>query len=166
MVSKTVVIAIDNSKECLQALDFALQHFPKGYSYHLVHIQPRPFGSTFVTTTAAAGILHDSRSALEKDMVVTGATSRFMEDIFAPRVRMAGVDFFKVVLDAISDSSSHIGAALCEYAEKIEAAALIAMRRNKSHVSRFFIGSVTRYCALHSPTPFVIVASSASRHCI
>ncbi len=60
-------------------------------------------------------------------------------------------------IEVASDSSSHIGASICEYAEKVNAHALVLMRHNKTTVGRIILGSVTRHCAVHSPVPVVIV---------
>lgn len=60
-------------------------------------------------------------------------------------------------IEVASDSSSHIGEAICEYAGKVEAHALVLMRHDKSTLGRILLGSVTRYCAVHSPVPVIIV---------
>ena len=36
---KTLVIAIDNLPICLNALEFTKEAFPKGFTYHLLHIR-------------------------------------------------------------------------------------------------------------------------------
>ncbi len=90
------------------------------------------------------------------------ATNKFMHEVFAPKAKSAGAEAYAVIVETDGDSSSHIGKAMCEYAEKVKADALVMMRQNKSAVARFFMGSVTRYCAVHSPTPVVIVPASAT----
>lgn len=89
------------------------------------------------------------------------ATNKFMHEVFAPKAKSAGAEAFAVIVETDGDSSSHIGKAICEYAEKVKADALVMMRQNKSAMARFFLGSVTRYCAVHSPTPVVIVPTTA-----
>ncbi|CAL8469885.1 g9427 [Coccomyxa elongata] len=155
-----LVIALDNSKDCLVALNFALEHFPEGYSYHLVHIQPRPLASSILASTVAAPCAQEGKRA--RDMEKTADTNRFMEEIFAPKARSAGAEAFALVLDSDSDSSSHIGAAICKYAEEIKPDALVMMRQNKPAISRFFMGSVTKYCADHSTVPTIIVPNRAA----
>ncbi|BDA43896.1 hypothetical protein COCOBI_05-0790 [Coccomyxa sp. Obi] len=159
MAKKTLVIAVDNSKECLKALDFALENFPTGYSYHLVHIQPRPLASSMVASAAAAEFAYENLAAVEKEQ--TEATNKFMHEVFAPKAQSAGAEAFAVIVHTDGDSSSLIGQAICEYAEKVKADALVMMRQNKSAVVRFFMGSVTRYCAVHSPIPVLVVPTTA-----
>ncbi|CAL8469883.1 g9425 [Coccomyxa elongata] len=157
MVNKKLVIAVDNSKECLKAVDFALEHFPTGYTYHLVHLQPRPLASYYIFNPIIPEYGYDELQATEKML----ASYNFMDEVFAPKARSAGADILPMVLTVDSDSSSDIGAAICEYAESVNADALIMMRQNKSAISRFFMGSVTRYCAVHSAAPVTIVPGSA-----
>ncbi|BDA51492.1 2-hydroxyacid dehydrogenase homolog 2 [Coccomyxa sp. Obi] len=135
---------------CLKALDFALEHFPTGYSYHLVHMQPRPYASPFVADESAAPE-YDYGSMRSAEMTAAAASNKFLKEVFVPKAKSAGADVFAMVLPVDSDSSSQIGAAICEYADKTKADALIMMRQNKSAVERFFMGSVSRYCAVNSP---------------
>ncbi|BDA43910.1 hypothetical protein COCOBI_05-0930 [Coccomyxa sp. Obi] len=137
--------------ECLKALDFAISHFPIGYTYHLVHVHSRPLGSSVVET-------FEKLSVLEQEMV--DASQKFMEDVFAERAKSAGAEAYAVVVETDSDSTISVGPALCKYAWEVKADALILMRQNKSAVSRFFMGSVTRYCAVHSPVPVLIVPNA------
>ncbi|BDA51491.1 hypothetical protein COCOBI_19-0460 [Coccomyxa sp. Obi] len=145
MVNKELVIAVDNSQECLKALDFALEHFPTGYTFHLLHIQPR---------------LHAPSSAAEEEMIC--ATQKFLEEVFVSKAKSAGAEAFGEVVEINGDSSKQIGEAICAHAEKVKADAMVLMRQNKSGVTRFFMGSVTRYCAVHSPTPVAVVPITAS----
>jgi len=61
------------------------------------------------------------------------------------------------MLHTDGDSSSSIGAAICGFVENHKPAALVMMKENKSGFTRFFVGSVTKYCAVHSTVPVVIV---------
>ncbi|CAL8469893.1 g9435 [Coccomyxa elongata] len=155
MGSKTLVIAVDNSKECLKALDFALQHLPNGYTYYIVHMQPRPYVSSIIAGAVAPEFAYQQLEAFEKEM--TAASNKIMDAVFIPKAKSAGAEACATVLKVESDSSSHIGTAICDYAEKVKAVALILMRQNKSAVSRFFMGSVTKFCAVHSTIPVIIV---------
>ncbi|BDA43893.1 hypothetical protein COCOBI_05-0760 [Coccomyxa sp. Obi] len=89
------------------------------------------------------------------------SSSKFLDEVFASKAKSAGAEVFAVVATVESDSSSDIGVAICTYTEKTKADALILMRQNKSTISRFFLGSVTKYCAIHSPVPVIIVPSTA-----
>ncbi|BDA51516.1 hypothetical protein COCOBI_19-0710 [Coccomyxa sp. Obi] len=146
MANKTLVIALDYSKDSVKALDFALEHFPKGYTYHLVHVVPRPHGFE---------LLANESTDLEKDMRAAGV--KYMQDLYLPKARLAGAEALVEVVEAKGDNSKQIGAAICEYAEKANADALVLMRQTKSPVTRIFMGSVTHYCAVHSPIPVIIV---------
>jgi hypothetical protein len=55
------------------------------------------------------------------------------------------------------DSSRSVGDALCRFVAKIQPAALVIMKENKSAVVQFFLGSVSRFCASHSTAPVIIV---------
>ena len=78
-----------------------------------------------------------------------------------PKAESAGAEVKPVVVAVHNDSSSNIGAAICHYAATVKADALVLMRENKSAVARFFLGSVTKYCAAHSLTPIVIVPNKS-----
>ena len=47
--------------------------------------------------------------------------------------------------------------AICNYVAKQQPAALVLMRANKGALTRFFMGSVSGYCAVHSPAPVIVV---------
>jgi hypothetical protein len=55
------------------------------------------------------------------------------------------------------DSSRSVGDALCRFVAKLQPAALVLMKENKSAVVQFFLGSVSRFCAAHSTAPVIIV---------
>lgn len=86
------------------------------------------------------------------------ASGHFMHEVFAPRAQSAGAEVLAVVVETSTNSS---GAVICEYAQKVKADILVLMRSNKSAVGRFFMGSVTKYCAIHSSIPVVIVPPTA-----
>ncbi|CAL8465652.1 g5188 [Coccomyxa elongata] len=156
MACKKLVIAVDISKDCLKALDFALEHFPTGYKYNLVHMLPRPHISSVAAGAVTPEYAFESVQAKAKEM--TAVSNKFMEEVFVSKARSAGICVLGIVLKiSSSNSSGHIGAAICEYAEKNKGNALIMMRNNKSSMERFFMGSVTRYCAVHSPIPVIVV---------
>lgn len=89
------------------------------------------------------------------------ASDHFLRDVFMPEAESAGAEVKPVVVAVHNDSSSNIGAAICHYAATVKADALVLMRENKSAVARFFLGSVTKYCAAHSLTPIVIVPNKS-----
>ncbi|BDA43895.1 hypothetical protein COCOBI_05-0780 [Coccomyxa sp. Obi] len=159
MVSKTLVIAVDNSTECLKAMDFAFENFPTGYTYHHVHIQPRPLGSSIVGDADAAFFARETPTEEENKQIDT--TKKFMYEIFAPRAKAAGVEALTVIVETDSDSSRHIAKALCQYAEKFKAEALVMMRHHEAAALRHSLGSVTQYCAVHNLTPVVVVPNTA-----
>jgi len=87
----------------------------------------------------------------------------FMKDIFVPRVASAGVsEVAAIVLEADPDGSRSIGRAICQYVAKMKPDALGVMKTSKSAMDRMFVGSVTKYCAVHSPAPVVIVPGGGS----
>ncbi|BDA51588.1 hypothetical protein COCOBI_19-1440 [Coccomyxa sp. Obi] len=75
-----------------------------------------------------------------------------MQELYLPKARSAGAEALVEVVEAKGDSSKQTGAAICEYAEKANADALVLMRQTKSPVTRIFMGSVTHYCAIHTVT--------------
>ncbi len=89
------------------------------------------------------------------------ASVKFMQDTFLPRTRSAGVEAMAEVVEAKGDNRKQIGEAICVYAENAKADTVVLMRRTKKPVTRIFMGSVTHYCAVHSPTPVIIVPNHA-----
>ncbi|CAL8465724.1 g5260 [Coccomyxa elongata] len=77
------------------------------------------------------------------------------------KARSAGAEAVAEVVEAKGDNSKQIGAAICDYAGKAKADAVMLMRHTKKTVTRIFMGSVTHYCAVHSPTPVIIVPNYA-----
>ncbi|CAL8469894.1 g9436 [Coccomyxa elongata] len=154
MSSKTLVIAVDTSKESLKALDIAISHFPTGQSVILI---------TSFMYTLVPSVLPSSKSSRiwtwwSREWSMPHTSS--WRTSFAEKAKSAGAEAYAVVVETDSNSTISAGPALCDYAWKVKADALILMRRNKSAVSRFFMGSVTRYCAVHSPVPVLIVPSA------
>ncbi len=84
-------------------------------------------------------------------------TQTFLLDIFKPQAASGGAEVGTVMLRINGDGSSAVGAAICQFVEKHQPAALAMMKENKSGFTRFFVGSVTRYCAVHSHVPVIIV---------
>ena len=84
-------------------------------------------------------------------------TTEFMHKVFIPKAAANGAEVEATVLTSGPDSPSAIGEAICGYIEKTNPFALVIMRQNKGALSRFFMGSVSRYCAVHSAAPVIIV---------
>ncbi|BDA51501.1 hypothetical protein COCOBI_19-0560 [Coccomyxa sp. Obi] len=163
MASKKVVIALDNSEACKKAVDFAVDHFKEGYTYHLLHVQPRPYdASSRIAQAEATGNGHAVLWDIEKTAVKM--TQKIMDDVFVPRAKSSGAEVVVKLVHCSPDcTSSDIGAAICEYVEQTKPAALVLMKENKGAIERIFVGSVTKYCVIHCCSPVIIVpASSAS----
>ncbi|CAL5225603.1 g8455 [Coccomyxa viridis] len=150
-----VVIAVDNSEECVKAVDFALKHFQKGYTYHLIHVQPRPVSDTRLTSDADSSMSVHVQHTLKKDQ--DAASKDFLERVFVPRASSGGAKVKATMLPADSDSSTSIGQTICQYVHQAKPDVLILMKQNKTAVTRFFMGSVTRYCATECDAPVIIV---------
>jgi nucleotide-binding universal stress UspA family protein len=84
-------------------------------------------------------------------------TEHFLHKVFEPKASANGAEVISHVINARSDSSGVIGGAICNYVEKHKPAALIMMRQNKSAMTTFFVGSVTKHCAVHCPAPVIVV---------
>lgn len=85
------------------------------------------------------------------------ASKDFLERVFVPKASSAGAKVTASMLQSESDGSTSIGQAICQYVHQAKPDALILMKQNKNAVTRFFIGSVTRYCATECDIPVVIV---------
>ncbi|CAL8469891.1 g9433 [Coccomyxa elongata] len=142
MMTKTIVIAVDNSTACLKAVDYVKDHFPIGYRYNLVHVLHRP-------------LLGRSPSP-EK----IAETEEFMNNIFMPAAISAAepVEVFSTMLECEPDGKFAVGRAICEYLDKIPADSVVLMKKHRSIVEKVFQGSVTAYCAAHSHVTVIIVA--------
>ncbi len=85
-----------------------------------------------------------------------------MNKFFIPRAAMGQADeVVGTILESEPDGSRATGKAICEYVAKIDADALVLMRMQKSSLDRFFLGSVTEYCAKHCRKPVIIVPQRA-----
>ena len=86
------------------------------------------------------------------------ATSKtFLQDFFKPQAASGGAEVATTLLHIENDGSCAIGAAICRFAEEQRPAALAMMKENKSAFTRVFVGSVTRYCAVRSRVPVIII---------
>ncbi|CAL5224355.1 g7029 [Coccomyxa viridis] len=94
-------------------------------------------------------------AALDEEREVDSQT--FLVDIFGLQAASGGAEVATTMLHIHGDGSSAIGAAICQYVEKHQPAALAMMKQNKSGFTRAFVGSVTRYCAVHSRMPVIII---------
>ncbi|EIE22634.1 hypothetical protein COCSUDRAFT_63777 [Coccomyxa subellipsoidea C-169] len=106
MIKKTLVIGVENTKECLKAVDFAIEHFPTGYVYHVLHVQSRPLATSIVASAAAAEFAYENTEAIGKEMVA--ASGHFMHEVFAPRAQSAGAE----VLAVVETSNGNSGAVI------------------------------------------------------
>ncbi len=80
-----------------------------------------------------------------------------MTRFFIPKASSAGAEVIATMLHSDPDGSNDIGAAICNYVEKHKPVALLMMKHSKSALARFFLGSVTRYCAIHCHASVIIV---------
>jgi nucleotide-binding universal stress UspA family protein len=85
------------------------------------------------------------------------ATDHFLHKVFEPAASANGAEVVSQVIIASSDASNDVGRAICQHVEKLKPAALVMMRQNKSTMTILFMGSVTQYCAVHSPAPVTIL---------
>ncbi|BDA43067.1 hypothetical protein COCOBI_04-0770 [Coccomyxa sp. Obi] len=155
MVNKIILLAVDNSKECLKAVDFVLEHFPQGYSYHLLHVQVSGIASDLIASAEVAGLADEHQYELDQDM--QAASEEALKESFIPKAKADGRKVEATILHASPEGSNAIGAAICDFAEKQNPAAMLLMKQQKSPVVQFFLGSVTKYCAVHSTVPVIIV---------
>ena len=86
-------------------------------------------------------------------------TTEFMQRVFIPKAAANGTKVEATVLTSDSDSTSAIGEAICGYIEKKKPFTLVIMRQNRNALSRWFMGFISRYCAVHSAAPVIIVPS-------
>ena len=80
-----------------------------------------------------------------------------MNDVFLPRASAAGACATATIEHCDSDGSSVIGEAICEFVQHRKPTALVLMKQSKSALARFFVGSVTKYCAANCHVPVIIV---------
>lgn len=85
------------------------------------------------------------------------ASQEFMTRFCIPKASSAGAEVVATMLHSDPDGSNDIGAAICNYVEKHKPVALLMMKHSKSALARFFLGSVTRYCAIHCHASVIIV---------
>ncbi|CAL5226094.1 g8910 [Coccomyxa viridis] len=143
---RMILIAVDSSEACKKAVVYAKKIFPIGYTYHLVHIQ------TSADTAALAFAKQHECDELREATAKSFVHSRLL---YLAGSAGAAVKF--TMLQNHSDSSSHVGALICNFTEKNNPSALIMMRARKSSMTRIFLGSVTTYCAVHSLSPVIII---------
>ncbi|KAK9916114.1 hypothetical protein WJX75_008784 [Coccomyxa subellipsoidea] len=155
MATKSIIIAVDNSKECFKAVDFVLEHFPKGYEYHLLHVQVSSIASELITDDDDVGLKHERPYKMDKEL--TAASEDFLKEYFLPKAQANGAEVTSTLLHSFPDGSTSIGSAICEFAEKTRPAALVLMKQQKSALKRFFLGSVTKFCVVHSHVPVIVV---------
>ena len=84
-------------------------------------------------------------------------SDKFLKQVFQPQAASGGAEVATTMLRIDGDGSSAIGAAICHFVEERQPTALAMMKENKSGITRFFMGSVTRYCAVHSCVPVIII---------
>ncbi|CAL5226100.1 g8917 [Coccomyxa viridis] len=155
MGKRIVVIAVDDTKVGLLAIDFALEHFCEGYEFHLLHISPSvaSFPVPYPFPHAAALAQHHEERRLNDR-----ATRHFVKEVFLPRASSKGASVVIADVDCVgTPESSNIGAAICRYVEDVSPAGVILMRHNMGILSRLFVGSVTKYCIENSKAPVIVV---------
>lgn len=77
------------------------------------------------------------------DQTQAAASEDFLEEVFIPKAAAAAAEVSAGILHKGSDSSMNTGRAICEFADKLQPAALVLMKQNKAPVSHFFRGSLS-----------------------
>jgi nucleotide-binding universal stress UspA family protein len=90
------------------------------------------------------------------------SSEEFLKKVFIPKASSKGAEVKATLLHSNPDGSNNIGAAICAWTETHKPAALLMMKENKSAVARFFVGSVTKYCATHCNVPVVIIPQASA----
>ena len=112
------------------------------------------------THMSALGTCFSLFSPLDPAHMCTGVHAAAIAQQLQPAAVMPacpGRQVHATLLHTGGDSSRSVGDALCRFVAKIQPAALVLMKENKSAVVQFFLGSVSRFCAAHSTAPVIIV---------
>ena len=87
------------------------------------------------------------------------ATSvHFLEQVSVPAGLFTGCNSDALLLVAEADPSTSIALTICPYMQDAKPDTLILMKQSKNALQKFFLGSVSRYCAIKSEGSVIVVA--------
>ena len=81
----------------------------------------------------------------------------FLEQVLKPQAAEGGAEVVTATLHISGDGSFDVGAAIAQYIKTHRPAALAMMKENRSSLPKVIVGSVARYCAVHSCVPVIII---------
>lgn len=81
----------------------------------------------------------------------------FIKQRITPPLDAAKIPYKAEIIKISDNGNGAIGEALCKRAAAVSASFILLNRLSKLALTRFFVGSVTKYCVEHSPCPVVVI---------
>ncbi|XP_024526278.1 universal stress protein PHOS34 [Selaginella moellendorffii] len=154
---RKIVIAVDDSKEAVQAFSWALENFcrpsDKVVLYHVHNPVTVPvtalgtgeFGVEDVYIAPGNDVEEEVKASNDSQLLV----ERFMKEV-PKEISCEGM-----VVTGLTEAK------VCEGLVTLKADAVVIGTQDRSVLSRTFLGSVSDYLAHHSPCPLVVVKSTS-----
>ena len=118
---------------------------------HILHVVPE------VHNSPASGSLYYPRyNPLETETSLVSQAEEFIREEFVSVAKEQHNVDVKVVL-VRETRPRHIGRAVCNTAEELEASPLVLFAHHKGRLEEFLLGSVSKFCAANCSRPVVLV---------
>lgn len=150
---RLIILAADDSEAATNLTAFVAKNF-SDCRVLVCHIQcSAPYEMAWDNTLEAytPGLVLSMEDQLAQDSVL------FIKQRVTPPLAAANIPFEAEVIRITESGNAAIGEALCKKATKASATLMLLNRSSKIALTRFFVGSVTKYCVEHSPCPVVVI---------
>ncbi|KAL3135559.1 hypothetical protein ABBQ38_006038 [Trebouxia sp. C0009 RCD-2024] len=150
-----VLVAVDNSEATLRLVDFAAKHFHgPDYTLHILHIQAVE-AAALPGGAGAAAFAYETSDALSEEQ--EAEARKFLQEVVQPRLSKVNLKPVLHMKRVLGSSSSLIGETICKQAAELDAAFTLLTKSSKNAITKFFVGSVTKYCVQHSQNAVVVL---------
>lgn len=82
---------------------------------------------------------------------------RFLQEVVQPRLRKVNPTPVLHMKRILGSSTSLIGETICKQAAELDATFTLLTKSSKNAITKFFVGSVAKYCVQHSQNAVVVL---------
>jgi len=82
---------------------------------------------------------------------------KFLQEVVQPRLNKVNVKVVLHIKRVLGSSTSLIGDTICKQAAELDAAFTLLTKSSKNAITKYFVGSVTKYCVKHSQNAVVVL---------
>lgn len=141
-------------QEAVDVFEWALTNvYREGDRLHVVHVVPD------VASMAPRGFYYpeayQSSDLEDATQCLSNQAEDFIQGTIVHMAKERGIEVNLVIVK--EKKHKHIGKAVCEKAEELEAAPLVLATHDKSYFERMLLGSISNYCLAKCKRPVLLL---------